>query len=72
MQKYDIEKVIGIPWKKKKSYRYLYTMACNKGVILKAFQRMKKGKTDRKDIQMVENDIDNWVEKMQNMVLEYK
>lgn len=57
MQKYDIEKVIGIPWKKKKSYRYLYTMACNKGVILKAFKRMKKGKTDRKDIQMVEKQI---------------
>lgn len=72
MQKYDIEKVIGIPWKKKKSYRYLYTMACNKGVILKAFQRMKKGKTDRKDIQMVENDIDNWVEKMQNIIINTK
>ena len=72
MQKYDIEKVIGIPWKKKKSYRYLYTMACNKGVILKAFKRMKKGKTDRKDIQMVENDLDNWVEKMQQIIINTK
>lgn len=35
--KYDIEKETGIPWKKKKSYRYLYTLACQKGVILRAF-----------------------------------
>lgn len=33
---------------------------------------MKKGKTDRKDIQMVENDIDNWVEKMQNIIINTK
>ena len=52
--KYDIEKETGIPWKKKKSYRYLYTLACQKGVILRAFKRMKRGKSDRKDIQMVE------------------
>lgn len=39
--KYDIEKETGIPWKKKKSYRYLYTLACQKGVILRAFKRMK-------------------------------
>ena len=57
--KYDIEKETGIPWKKKKSYRYLYTLACQKGVILRAFKRMKRGKSDRKDIQMVE-EIRNW------------
>ena len=56
--KYDIEKETGIPWKKKKSYRYLYTLACQKGVILRAFKRMKRGKSDRKDIQMVEEDLD--------------
>ena len=37
--KYDIEKVTGIPWKKKKSYRYLYRLACREDVIKKAFKR---------------------------------
>ena len=46
--KYDIEKVTGIPWKKKKSYRYLYRLACREDVIKKAFKRMRKGKTKRK------------------------
>ena len=36
--KYDIEKVTGIPWKKKKSYRYLYRLACREDVIKKAFK----------------------------------
>ncbi|MFQ9618926.1 MAG: reverse transcriptase domain-containing protein [Waltera sp.] len=66
--KYDIEKETGIPWKKKKSYRYLYTLACQKGVILRAFKRMKRGKSDRKDIQMVEEDLDGWVEKIQKII----
>lgn len=39
--KYDIEKVTGIPWKKKKSYRYLYRLACREDVIKKAFKRMR-------------------------------
>ena len=67
--KYDIEKETGIPWKKKKSYRYLYTLACQKGVILRAFKRMKRGKSDRKDIQMVEEDLDGWVEKIQKITI---
>lgn len=66
--KYDIEKETGIPWKKKKSYRYLYTLACQKGVILRAFKRMKRGKSDRKDIQMVEENLDEWVEKIQKII----
>ncbi|MCD7812149.1 MAG: RNA-directed DNA polymerase [Ruminococcus sp.] len=67
-KKYDIEKVTGIPWKRKKSYRYLYTLACQKGVILKAFKRMKRGKSRRKDIQKAEEDIDAWVEKIQRII----
>lgn len=66
--KYDIEKETGIPWKKKKSYRYLYTLACQKGVILRAFKRMKRGKSDRKDIQKAEEDLDGWAEKIQKII----
>lgn len=46
--KYDIEKVTGIPWKKKKSYRYLYRLACREDVIKKAFKRMKKRENQEK------------------------
>ena len=46
--KYDIEKVTGIPWKKKKSYRYLYRLACREDVIKKAFKRMIKRENQEK------------------------
>lgn len=46
--KYDIEKVTGIPWKKKKSYRYLYRLACREDVIKKAFKRMRKRENKEK------------------------
>lgn len=66
--KYDIEKVTGIPWKKKKSYRYLYRLACREDVIKKAFKRMRKGKTKRKDFQMAEENLDAWVKKIQEII----
>lgn len=69
---YDIEKVIGIPWKKKKSYRYLYKLACREDVIRKAFARMKKGKTKRRDIQKTEENLDKWVKKIQEIILNTK
>ena len=70
--KYDIEKVTGIPWKKKKSYRYLYRLACREDVIKKAFKRMRKGKTKRKDFQMAEENLDAWVKKIQEIILNTK
>ena len=70
--KYDIEKVTGIPWKKKKSYRYLYRLACREDVIKKAFKRMRKGKTKRKDFQMAEENLDAWVRKIQEIILNTK
>lgn len=65
---YDIEKVTGIPWVKKKSYRYLYQLACQKNVIIRAFKRMRKGKTMREEIIKLEGDFDNWVNKVQTML----
>ena len=70
--KYDIEEVTGIPWKKKKSYRYLYRLACREDVIKKAFKRMRKGKTKRKDFQMAEENLDAWVKKIQEIILNTK
>ena len=66
--RYDIEKATGILWRKKKSYRYLYRLACQKGVIIRAYKRMKRGKGKRKDIQTVEEHFDEWVEKIQKTI----
>lgn len=66
---FDIEKATGIPWKRrKKSYRYLYRLACRKDVIRAAFFKLRKKKTKRKDVQMVEADLDNWVDKIQKII----
>ena len=69
---YDIEKVLEVPWLKKKSYRYLYQIACQKKVIIRAFERMRKKKTTRKEIVEIENDFDKWVEKIQIMLINTK
>lgn len=69
---YDIEKVLGVPWVKKKSYRYLYQLACQKGVIVRAFVRMRKKKTMRKEIIEIEKDFENWVSKVQIMLINTK
>lgn len=67
--KYDIETVTGIPFQKKKSYRYLYSLACREDVIRTAFKRMKKGKSDRKDVQMAAEHLDEWTEKIRQIIL---
>lgn len=70
--KYDIEKVTGVCWKKKKTYRYLYKLACREDVIRKAFTRMKRGKVKRKDIQKAESNLDEWIKKIQDIILNTK
>lgn len=69
---YDIETATGVSWVRKKRYRYLYQMACQKGVIRKAFQRMKRKKTKRHDIQKAEENLDEWVDKIQQIILNTK
>lgn len=69
---YEIEKVTGIKWVKKRSYRYLYQLACRKDVIRAAFFKMKRKKSKRKDIQMAEADLDNWVEKIRQIIVNTK
>ena len=41
-------------------------------MIKKAFKRMRKGKTKRKDFQMAEENLDTWVKKIQEIIPEYK
>lgn len=71
-KQYDIEKITGAPWQKKKSYRYLYRLACQKAVILRAFHRMRKKKTKRHDIQEAMKSLDAWVDRIQQVILNTK
>ena len=41
-------------------------------MIKKAFKRMRKGKTKRKDFQMAEENLDAWVKKIQEIILNTK
>lgn len=70
--RYDIERVTDKMWKKKKSYKYLYTLACQKAVIKKAYFRMKRGKTKRAEIIAIESNLDNYIEKIQIMLINTK
>ena len=69
---YAIEKATGIRWVRKKSYRYLYKLACRKDVIRAAYFKMKRKKTKRNDIQEVEADLDSWVDKIQQIIINTK
>lgn len=69
--KYEIEWITGRKFSKK-SYRYLYTLAANENVIRAAYRRMKKGKTKRKDVQNIENNLSEWVKKIQEIILNTK
>ena len=41
-------------------------------MIKKAFKRMKKGKSKRKDFQMAEENLNAWVKKIQEIILNTK
>lgn len=72
-QKYDIEIATGIPWKRrKKTYRYLWQLACREDVIRAAFYKMRRKKTKRKDIQMAEANLDEWVGKIRLIIMNTK
>lgn len=70
--KYDIERAAGITWRKKKSYRYLYRLACREDVIRAAFFKMKRKKGDRKDIREAEAHLDESVERIRQAIVNTK
>lgn len=70
---YDIESITGRKFEKKKGYRYLYKLACDKNVIRTAFYRMRRKKrSKRKDIRNAEKNLDEWIERMQRMIINTK
>ena len=69
---YEIEKITGQKWRKKKSYRYLYRLICRRDVLRAAFFRMRKKKTKRIDIREVAADLEAWIDRMQLKLINTK
>ncbi|MBE6003723.1 MAG: RNA-directed DNA polymerase [Lachnospiraceae bacterium] len=55
-----------------KQYKYLYQRMLDKSVIEKAYRKLRKGKTKRKEIQDIDRHFDEEVEKMRLMILNTK
>ena len=55
-----------------KEYKYLYQQMLKDDVIRKAYKKLRKGKTKRKEIQYIDAHLDNEVQKMYDMILNTK
>ena len=52
------------------TYKYLHRICCDRQVIIAAWNKLRKGKTKRKEVVKIEADFDNYVDKMQRMIQE--
>lgn len=51
-----------------KQYKYLYRKMLDEGIIRKAYKKLRKGKTKRKEIEYIDAHLDEEVEKMREMI----
>ena len=51
-----------------KQYKYLYRRMLDENIIRKAYKKLRKGKTKRKEIQQIDADLDNEVTAMRRMI----
>lgn len=52
-----------------KEYKYLYRQMLSEDVIRRAYRKLRKGKTHRREIIRIDADLDNEVRRMQTMIL---
>lgn len=52
-----------------KEYKYLYRKMLSENLIRTAYKKLRKGKTKRKEIQHIDNHLDEEVQKMKDMIL---
>ena len=52
------------------TYKYLHRRCCDREVIVKAWMKLRKGKTQRKEVIKIEADFEYYVDKMQRMIME--
>lgn len=55
-----------------KEYKYLYRQTLSDDLIRKAYAKLRKGKTQRKEIQYIDAHLDDEVQKMKEMILNTK
>lgn len=55
-----------------KEYKYLYQKMLEEETIRKAYKKLRKGKTKRKEIQAIDADLDNEVARMREMIVNTK
>lgn len=55
-----------------KEYKYLYQKMLKEDTIRKAYKKLRKGKTKRKEIQFIDAHLDDEVQKMHDMILNTK
>lgn len=55
-----------------KEYKYLYRQMLSEELIRKAYAKLRKGKTKRKEIQYIDAHLDDEVQKMRDMILNTK
>lgn len=55
-----------------KEYKYLYQKMLKEEIIRKAYKKLRKGKTKRKEIQFIDAHLDDEVQKMHDMILNAK
>lgn len=54
--------------KKHKQFKYLYRQMLDEAIIRKAYKKLRKGKTKRKEIQQIDANLDEEVKKMRVMI----
>ncbi len=52
------------------TYKYLHRKCCDRQVIIAAWNKLRKGKTTRREVIKIEADFDSYVDKMQRMIQE--
>ena len=57
-----------VPETNGKQYKYLYRRMLDEEIIRKAYRKLRKGKTKRKEIQAIDADLDNEVAAMRRMI----
>lgn len=55
-------------YKQVRQYKYLYRQMLDENVIRKAYKKMRKGKTKRREIKKIDANLDDYVEKMRLMI----
>lgn len=58
--------------KREKEYKYLYQKMLDEDLIRKAYKKLRKGKTKRKEIQYIDAHLDDEVRKMRDMIANTK